>query len=74
MTRAPALGLLAALSLLQLGCASVDFDYPKPESYVVTETGDTHLGRQIVPIVQTKPEDQSGFVPIGDGIEALETS
>lgn len=71
MTRVPALVLLAAASVFQLGCASVDFDYPKPESYGLAETDDTHLGQQLIPIVQDMPGDQSGFFPIGDGIEAL---
>lgn len=63
---------LAALTLLA-GCASVDFDYAKPESHVVTDTEDTYLGKQMVPIVASHPENESGFYPMNDGIDALST-
>jgi putative cardiolipin synthase len=53
------------------GCASIDFDYPRTESHALTDTAETHLGKQIIPVVATKPEDQSGFYPMNDGIDAL---
>ena len=53
------------------GCASINFDYPRVESHVLTDTADTHLGREILPYVATKPENQSGFYPMNNGIEAL---
>jgi len=53
------------------GCASIDFNYPRVESHVLTDTADTHLGRQVAPYVATKPEAQSGFYPLNNGIEAL---
>jgi len=53
------------------GCASIDFDYPRTESHALTDTAETYLGKQIIPVVATKPEDQSGFYPMNDGIDAL---
>jgi len=61
--------LIGALVFLA-GCASVDFDYPKPESHAVTETADTFLGRALEGRAEQHP-GQSGFYPIGDGIDAL---
>ena len=62
---------LVAGFLLLSGCASVDFDYPKPESSVIVDTADTFLGRALADAVAAKPEGHSGFIPIGDGIDAL---
>ena len=58
------------VALLQ-GCASVDFDYPKTESHAYQDTGETYLGQQLAAITEGKPAGQSGFYPLGDGIEAL---
>lgn len=62
---------MAATIFSMVGCASIDFDYPRPESHTLTETAETSLGKLIVPYVATKPEKQSGFYPMNDGIEAL---
>ena len=64
---------ILALSVLVFagGCATIDYDYPRTESFHETDTADTYLGQQIVPVVATKPEGYSGFYPIGDGIDAL---
>ena len=63
---------VAIAVLLSLGgCASIDYDYPRPESFHETDTAETFLGKQIVPVVATKPEGYSGFYPMGDGIDAL---
>ena len=59
-----------ALSFLA-GCASIDFDYPRSESYHLPDTADTYLGKQIVPLVASMPSDQSGFHPMNDGVDAL---
>ena len=53
------------------GCATIDYDYPRQESYFDPDTTDTTLGRQIVPVVASKPSDQSGFYPMSDGVDAL---
>ena len=53
------------------GCASIDFDYPRSESYFLPDTADTALGRTLLPDVARMPADQSGFYPVNDGIDAL---
>jgi len=65
------LATLTFALLLSAGCASVDYDYPKSESYFVPDTQDTYLGRQLGPIVVNQPQDQSGFYPMSNGIDAL---
>ena len=62
--------LLFALGLVA-GCASIDFDYPKSETFALTDTGDTTLGRGIAEYVAQHPEEQSGFYPVYDGIDSL---
>lgn len=59
-----------AILVLQSGCASVDFNYPKPESQAFDGTGDTYWGQSIAAAVAAHP-DQSGFHPLADGIDAL---
>ncbi len=61
--------LITAVALL-CGCATVDFDYPKPESSALTDTGDTYLGQQLIGLADPHP-GEAGFFPIGDGIDAL---
>jgi putative cardiolipin synthase len=67
------LGVLGITALLLglAGCATVDFDYPKPDSSAYQDTSDTYLGRQIEPLIATQPEGYAGFLPISDGIDAL---
>jgi putative cardiolipin synthase len=62
--------LVIVAVLTASGCASVDFDYPKPETHVLADTGSTHLGRQIEPLVAAHP-GKSAFYLLTDGIEAL---
>ena len=65
----------ASLSLVALvlvsGCATIDHDYPRRESHYLPDTADTYLGREIAPRVADLPQDQSGFLPLNDGIDAL---
>jgi putative cardiolipin synthase len=63
--------LTASMLLLAGGCASVDFDHPKPQSVAFQDTGGTYLGRQLAGVVAAHPEGQSGFFPLSDGIDAL---
>ena len=64
--------LLLAAGLLGLGgCASIDFDYPRSESYALTDTDDTYLGREISDAGFDYPPEQSGFHPLHDGVDAL---
>ena len=59
-----------ALTTLLGACATVDFDYPKPESTALENTDDTYSGKQIAPIVAQHP-GESGFYLSFDGIDAL---
>ena len=51
-------------------CATVDFDYPKPESSALENTDDTIAGKRIAPLVAAHP-GESGFYLSYDGIDAL---
>ena len=53
------------------GCASIDFDYPREESYALTDTDDTYVGREAIAASEGRADDQSGFYPLSDGIDAL---
>jgi putative cardiolipin synthase len=61
--------LVAMITVLQ-GCASVDFDYPKPESTAPTDTADTYLGMQLAGLAD-QHTGMSAFLPLPDGIDAL---
>jgi len=63
-------GLLLALAFVA-GCATIDFDYPKSESFVLTDTADTTLAKGIAEIVAQYPPEQFGFYPVFDGIDSL---
>ena len=64
--------LSIAVVLLGIGgCASIDFDYPRSESYALTDTDDTYLGREISDADLDYPTDQSGFHTLSDGVDAL---
>lgn len=62
--------LLAALVMLT-GCASVDFDYEKTESFAFPDTQDTYLGAHFADVVAGQPPGFAGFYPLPDGINAL---
>ena len=61
--------LVAIIAVLG-GCATVDFDYPKPASSAYTDTGDTYLGKQLAGLADQHP-GEAGFYPLSDGIDAL---
>jgi putative cardiolipin synthase len=64
--------LAAALMLAGLaGCASIDFEYPRAESYFLPDTAETYLAGEIADAVAATPPAQSGFYALHDGIEAL---
>jgi len=63
--------IAAATLVFVTGCASIDYDYPRTESYFLPDTADTTLSREISPTVAKMPADQSGFYPMGDGVDAL---
>lgn len=56
--------------LLAAGCATVDFDAPKPESHVITETENTYLAHQVRDQVLLHP-GQAGFYPVYNGVDSL---
>lgn len=60
-----------ALVLTLSACTSIDFDYPKTESHVFEDTGDTYLAVHLADVIEGKPEGQSGFYPLSDGIDAF---
>ena len=65
------LGWLAVAMLTVLsGCATVDFDYPKTESYAIEEADDTRIGRRWAELAAEHP-GESGFHLLDDGIQAL---
>jgi putative cardiolipin synthase len=53
------------------GCASIDFDYPREPSTVLRDAEATRLSTSIDPLVADRPDDQAGFYPLNDGIDAL---
>jgi putative cardiolipin synthase len=63
--------ILGTLIVILAGCASVDFDYPKTESFAFQNTANTHIGVQVAEAELNKPEGQSGFYPLADGVDAL---
>ncbi len=63
------LALILALTLA--GCASIDFDYPRSESYALTDTESTYLGRSLSTAHLGYPTDHSGFHPLTEGIDSL---
>jgi putative cardiolipin synthase len=60
--------ILCSLSLV--GCASVDFDYPKVESHAYTNTTDTLLGREVAALGHI-PEGYGGFHLLSNSLDAL---
>lgn len=58
------------LLLILSGCASIDFDYPKPESRALQNTEQGVLANQFADIVAAHPEE-AGFYPIYDGVDSL---
>jgi putative cardiolipin synthase len=62
---------ITLILLFAAGCATIDYDYPRTESYYLPETSDTHLGRLIEPEVAKHPPELSGFYPMNDGVDAL---
>ena len=62
---------VALLALLAAGCATIDHDYPRQESYFLPDTSDTYFAKLVEPEVEMHPPDQSGFYPMNDGVDAL---
>ena len=62
---------LAVVAFSLASCATVNFNYPKPQSAAFTDTGDTYLGKRLKQEVTSRPTNHSGFYLISDGIDAL---
>lgn len=64
--------LVAALVLVLLlsACATAPLDFPREESFAVTNTADTYLGREVAEWVAQHP-GKSGFYPLIEGLDAL---
>jgi len=71
MSRHRCLFLITLALSVTAGCASIDFDYPRVESTTVVDTSDTYLGTSAAELVTSNSETESGFYPLGDGIDAL---
>jgi cardiolipin synthase C len=53
------------------GCTTINHDYPRKESTVFQDTGDTQFGKSLSGIEEAKPADYSGFYPLENGVDAL---
>lgn len=67
-----AMRLCTLLSIASLSaCASIDLDYPRQESYVPADATHSALGREIDALLDSRPDELSGFYPVPNGIDAL---
>ena len=65
------LNLAATLTLILIvGCATLPKDFDRPESYALTDTEDTHFGREHAAERATHP-GKSGFHLLADGLNAF---
>lgn len=55
---------------LLVGCTYSSSEYQRLESTAVQDTGDTRLGKGVVPLVADR-SGQSGFVPLANGLDAF---
>lgn len=58
-------------AVLLIGCASVDYDYPKTASTHVTKDNSSYLDQRVSRAVAARPDGTSGFYPLSNGIDAL---
>ena len=58
-------------AVLAAACASIDFDYPRPETFVPADATHSTLGNEIEALVSSRKDSLSGFYPVPDGIDAL---
>jgi len=57
-------------ALFLAGCATAPLDFPKSYSEAITDTSDTHLGREVAEWTAVHP-GKSGFYPLVGGIDAF---
>lgn len=65
-----ALAIIQVLLLNLASCASLPTDYEQPASYLMTNTNNTRLGKQIAPEV-AKHSGKSGFYMLSSGMDAF---
>lgn len=63
--------LLILITGFLVSCATVNFDYPKTDSRVISDTSETYFAKHLIDDLANHPVDQSGFYLLPDGIEAL---
>ena len=63
--------LTLTASLGVAACSSLPEHIQAPPSYAISDSADTRLAKFSQPIMQQWQPDQSGFRPLGDGVEAL---
>ena len=71
MNRILRTSLIVLLLISAAGCATIDYDYPRSESYQLQDTSDTYWATLAEPLVAEHPSDQLGFYPMNDGVDAL---
>ena len=71
MNRIIRTSLIVLMLISAAGCATIDYDYPRSESYHLQDTSDTYWASLVEPEVAKHPSEQSGFYPMDDGVDAL---
>ena len=59
--------------LVLTGCATVDFEYPKPETHAPTDTDNTYLGKQLAALPEKERPGQVIVAIFTDGLENAST-
>lgn len=62
--------IVVGLSLAISACASVPFDYPREDSFAITDTSSTSLGREVAEWT-TVHDGRSGFYPLLEGMDSF---
>ena len=62
--------VLAVVTALAAGCATLPDNSGRTESHALTDTDDTKLGQAMIKH-RTEHPDESGFVVLGDGLDAF---
>ena len=71
MDKLTKLFLITIFLVAYTGCTTINFDYPRKESSVIRDTGDTLLAQKLAGISNLHPAGNSGFHPLENGIDAL---
>lgn len=60
-----------SLTLLLIACASIDFNYPREDSWAIADTGETTLARQLYETLTVAAPGKSGFYLLRNGMDSL---